>query len=434
MPNRRLLQDRAGQSLAVAEREKKNLALLFVDLDHFKTINDSLGHSVGDQLLVEVSTRLQGCVRRMDTVARLGGDEFVVLLPEVTVEGATEVARKLIYRISRSFQIDRHELNVTPSIGISVFPQDGGDFETLLKHADTAMYRAKESGRSCYQFFTSEMNTAVLERLMLENSLRQGIERGEFVLHYQPQIDLETGRIVGAEALVRWRHPQLGLVPPGKFIPVAEVSGLIVTIGEWVLGEACRQNKAWQEAGLPPITVAVNISAVQFLGRQIEEVVRSCLQDSGLEPQYLELELTEGIVMAGANETVETLQRLSDLGISLAIDDFGTGYSSLSYLKRFPIDRLKIDQSFVRDLVSDPDDWAISSAIINLGHSLSLRVIAEGVEHAEQLDVLKRQGCNEVQGYLFSVPLPADNFAKLLADQTALTTKAQVGPSAPRAC
>lgn len=417
LPNRRLLQDRAEQALASAEREKKQIALLFVDLDHFKTINDSLGHSAGDALLSEVARRLQSCVRRMDTVARLGGDEFVVLLTDVTIEGATEVARKLIYRVARPYQIENHELRVTPSLGISVFPQDGRDFESLLKHSDTAMYRAKESGRNGYQFFASEMNVAAIERLTLENSLRQGIERGEFVLHYQPQIDLASGRIVGAEALVRWRHPQLGLVPPGKFIPVAEVSGLIVMIGEWVLAEACRQNRAWQQAGLPAISVAVNISAVQFRSGRIEDNVAAVLADTGLVPELLELELTEGIVMAGAEATVETLQRISNMGVKLAIDDFGTGYSSLSYLKRFPIDRLKIDQSFVRDIVTDTDDWAISSAIISMRHSLRLKVIAEGVEHVEQLEMLRRQGCDEVQGYYFSVPLPADDFAALLRQQ-----------------
>ena len=417
LPNRRLLQDRAEQALASAEREGKQVALLFVDLDHFKTINDSLGHSMGDRVLTEVSQRLQSCVRRMDTVARLGGDEFVVLLTDVTIEGATEVARKLIRRVARPYQIENHELGVTPSLGISVFPQDGRDFEALLKHADTAMYRAKESGRNGYQFFASEMNVAALERLMLENSLRQGIERGEFVLHYQPQIDLASGRIVGAEALVRWRHPQLGLVPPGKFIPVAEVSGLIVMIGEWVLGEACRQNRAWEQAGLPAVSVAVNISAVQYRSGRNEAIVATVLADTGLAPELLELELTEGIVMVGADATVATLQRISDMGVKLAIDDFGTGYSSLSYLKRFPIDRLKIDQSFVRDIVTDTDDWAISSAIISMGHSLRLQVIAEGVEYAEQLEMLRRQGCDEVQGYYFSVPLPADDFAVLLRQQ-----------------
>ena len=417
LPNRRLLQDRAEQTLASAEREERQVALLFVDLDHFKTINDSLGHSAGDELLTEIARRLLGCVRRMDTVARLGGDEFVVLLADTTLEGAVEVARKVLEVVSQRCWIDAHELGVTPSLGISMYPQDGQNFETLLKHADTAMYRAKDAGRNTYQFFASEMNVAALERLVLENSLRQGLERGEFVLHYQPQIDVVSGRIVGAEALVRWNHPQIGMVQPAKFIPVAEASGLIVHIGEWVLREACRQNCLWQQAGLPPISVAVNISAVQFRGGQLEETVRGILVETGLAAECLELELTEGIVMGGANETVDTLLRLSAMGITLSIDDFGTGYSSLSYLKRFPIDKLKIDQSFVRAIVSDPDDWAIACAVISLGHSLRLRVIAEGVERAEQLEMLRSQGCDEVQGYHFSVPLAAEPFAELLAQQ-----------------
>ncbi len=417
LPNRRLLQDRAEQALASADRENAKVALLFVDLDHFKTINDSLGHSAGDQLLTEVANRLLGCVRRMETVARLGGDEFVVLLSEATLDGTVEVARKVLEVVARPCWVDQHELGVTPSLGISLFPQDGRNFETLLKHADTAMYRAKEAGRNTYQFFANEMNVAALERLVLENSLRQGLERGEFVLHYQPQVNVASGHIVGAEALIRWNHPQIGLVPPAKFIPVAEVSGLIVAIGEWVLREACRQNRCWQQAGLPPISVAVNISSVQFRGGHLEEGIRAALADTGLAAQYLELELTEGIVMGGANETVETLLSLSAMGLKLSIDDFGTGYSSLSYLKRFPIDKLKIDQSFVRDIVTDPDDWAIASAVISLGHSLRLGVIAEGVEHAEQFEMLRRQGCDEVQGYHFSVPLPADEFAELLQQQ-----------------
>ena len=417
IPNRRMLQDRVGQALASAEREGKQSALLFIDLDQFKTINDSLGHSAGDQLLIEVAKRLLGCVRRMDTVARLGGDEYVVLLTEVTLEGASEVARKILDVVARPFQFDEHELGVTPSLGISIFPQDGCDFETLLKHADTAMYRAKDAGRNAYQFFTREMNSAALERLVLENSLRQGLERGEFILYYQPQINVASGRIVGAEALVRWRHPKIGLVPPGKFIPAAEISGLIVSIGDWVLREACRQNRAWQDVGLPSISIAVNISSVQFRGGQLEANVRSVLADTGMPAECLELELTEGILMGGANETVETLKRLSEMGVKLAIDDFGTGYSSLSYLKRFPIDKLKIDQSFVRDIVSDPDDWAIANAVISMGHSLRMSVIAEGVEHAEQLEILKNEGCDEVQGYHFSVPLPANEFAEVLRQQ-----------------
>jgi diguanylate cyclase (GGDEF)-like protein/PAS domain S-box-containing protein len=417
LPNRTLLEDRVGQALAAAERDGKQAAILFIDLDHFKKINDSLGHFSGDQMLVQVAQRLLACLRRMDTVARLGGDEFVVLLSEVTLAGATDVARKILASVARPYTIEGHELSVTPSLGISLFPQDGGDFETLLKHADTAMYQAKESGRNAYQFFASEMNVVALERLVLENSLRQGLERGEFVLYYQAQVDANSGRIVGAEALIRWRHPQIGMISPGKFISVAESTGLIVPIGEWVLREACRQNRAWQLAGLTPICVAVNISAPQFRGGRLEDSVREVLAATGLDPACLELELTEGTVMSDADATVGTLRRLSTLGVKLAIDDFGTGYSSLSYLKRFPIDKLKIDQSFVRDIVTDPDDWAIATAVISMGHSLRLRVIAEGVERAEQLEMLRRQGCDEVQGYYFSVPLPAGEFAVLLQQQ-----------------
>jgi len=417
LPNRTLLQDRVGQALAVAERDGRQAAVLFVDLDHFKKINDSLGHSAGDQMLVQVAQRLLACLRRMDTVARLGGDEFVVLLSEVTLAGATDVARKILASVARPYLIDGHELSVTPSLGISLFPQDGRDFESLLKHADTAMYLAKESGRNAYQFFASDMNVVALERLVLENSLRQGLERGEFVLYYQPQVNASSGRIVGAEALIRWRHPELGMVAPGKFIPVAEASGLIAPIGEWVLREACRQNREWQLAGLAPICVAVNISAAQFRGGRLEDSVREVLAATGLAPGCLELELTESTVMSDADATVEALRRLSAMGVKLAIDDFGTGYSSLSYLKRFPIDKLKIDQSFVRDIVTDPDDWAIATAVISMGHSLRLGVIAEGVERAEQLEMLRRQGCDEVQGYYFSVPLPAAEFAALLQQQ-----------------
>ncbi len=414
LPNRTLLQDRAGQLLATAEREQAGAALLFVDLDHFKTINDSLGHSIGDRLLVKIAARIERCLRRTDTVARLGGDEFVVLLGETAAEAAGDVARKIIEAVSHPCRVDQHVLTVTPSIGISLYPRDGHDFESLLKHADTAMYRAKESGRNAYQFFASEMNVAALERLVLENSLRLGLERGEFVLHYQPQVDARSGRIVGAEALVRWKHPEIGMVAPGRFIPVAETCGLIGPLGDWVLHEACRQNLAWQAAGLPPIRMAVNISSVQFRGGRLEETVRRTLDATGLSPEWLELELTEGLLMSDASATVDTLCRLSATGLRLAIDDFGTGYSNLSYLKRFPIDKLKIDQSFVRDIVTDPDDWAIASAVISMGHSLRLSVIAEGVERVEQLEMLRRQGCDEIQGYHFSPPVAADDFAALL--------------------
>ncbi|MFC5300733.1 EAL and GGDEF domain-containing protein [Azospira restricta] len=417
LPNRTLLQDRVDQVLAQTRREGTLAALLFIDLDHFKTINDSLGHFTGDQLLCAVAQRMSECVRKTDTVARLGGDEFVVVCSETSIEGTAGVARKILKAVSQSFQTDGHQLTVTPSVGISLFPQDGDDFETLLKHADTAMYRAKESGRNAYQFFAREMNEAAFERLMLENSLRVALERRELVLHYQPQVDLASGRIIGAEALIRWQHPQLGMVSPGRFVPIAEASGLIVPIGAWVLKEACRQAAEWRAAGLPPISVAVNISSAQFRQQRFDEAVAGVLQLTGLPAEHLELELTESIVMEDAEATVQALRKLSVMGVQLAIDDFGTGYSSLSYLKRFPIDKLKIDRSFVRDIVTDADDWAIASTVISMGQSLRLQVIAEGVETAEQLDMLRRQGCHAVQGYHFSRPVPAGDFVGLLARQ-----------------
>lgn len=417
LPNRALLHDRVDQVLAKAERTGGMVALLFVDLDHFKTINDSLGHFTGDRLLCEVGERMSACVRRADTVSRLGGDEFVIVIADSGMEGAAEVARKLLESVAKPYRIDAHDLRVTPSIGISLYPQDGQDFQTLLKHADTAMYRAKESGRNAYQFFAREMNVAALERLVLESSLRVALEKGEFFLHYQPQIELASGRIIGAEALIRWRHPQIGVVSPAKFIPVAESSGLIVPLGAWVLREACRQAASWQQEGMPAIRMAVNISAVQFRQQGFEHSVSETLAATGLAPEFLELEMTESAVMEDAESTVRMLQRLAATGLRLSIDDFGTGYSSLSYLKRFPIDKLKIDQSFVRDIVTDADDWAIASTIISMGRGLRLHVIAEGVETAAQLEMLERQGCASVQGYHFSRPLSAEDFAAMLRQQ-----------------
>jgi diguanylate cyclase (GGDEF)-like protein/PAS domain S-box-containing protein len=419
LPNRTLLHDRVSQCLAAAEREQEPLALLFIDLDNFKTVNDSLGHFTGDRLLQSVAQRLKGCVRDSDTVSRLGGDEFVVVLADAQLDGASQVARKIIDRVGQPFVIDSHQLTVTPSIGISLFPHDARDFQSLLKNADTAMYQAKESGRNAYQFFTAEMNVLAFERLVLENALRQAVERQEFVLHYQPQVDMGSGRVIGAEALVRWLHPELGMVPPARFIPVAEDSGLIGAIGDWVLYEACRQNRAWQDAGLPAIPVAVNLSAVQLRQSELHESVAELLRRTGLESRYLELELTERTVMEDAEATVRCLRRLDEMGVMLSIDDFGTGYSSLSYLKRFPIDKLKIDQSFVRDIVADADDQAIAVAIISMGHSLRLRVIAEGVETVEQLEILRRHGCDEAQGFHFGRPMAADEFAAYLAKRNA---------------
>ncbi len=415
LPNRSLLQDRLLQALASAQRDGEQVAVLFLDLDHFKTINDSLGHHIGDRLLQEVARRLGHCVRGNDTVSRQGGDEFLTVLGQLKNPGdAAHIAQKMLDAVAQPYDIDGHELRVTPSIGIAIHPDDGHDTETLIKNADAAMYHAKENGRNNYQYFTADLNSRAFERLSVENSLRRGLEQGEFLLHYQPQINLASGAIVGLEALVRWQHPDFGLVPPLRFIPVAEESGLIVPLGEWVLREACRQNRAWQQAGLPAIPVAVNLSAHQFHQKNLAQTISGALQESGLDARYLELELTESVVMRGSESTVETLARLKQMGLMLSIDDFGTGYSSLSYLKRFPIDKLKIDRSFVRDVTLDQDDAAIAGAIIAMAHSLRLKVIAEGVETQEQSDFLKEQGCDEIQGYLFSRPLPAEQMEKLL--------------------
>ncbi len=414
LPNRALLAERAELLLDTAERDGSEVALLFIDLDHFKTVNDSLGHSMGDILLQAVATRLRELLRESDTVARLGGDEFVLLLPRSGPESALRVARKVLEAAQAPYPVGGHHLTVTPSIGISVFPRDATVYEGLLQHADAAMYRAKADGRNTYQFFTAAMNQAAFERLVLESSLRGGVARGEFVLHYQPQMEISSGRLVGAEALLRWNHPELGLVPPDRFIPLAEETGLIAPIGDWVLREACRQNRAWQAAGLPPLPVAVNLSAVQFRHGGLAEAVAAALAESGLEPRYLELELTESILMSDTARTLETLGQLREMGVGLSIDDFGTGYSSLFYLKRFPIQKLKIDRSFVRDLAANADDRAIAAAVVSLGRSLRLRVIAEGVESIDQLSILREQGCDEVQGYLLARPLPAEEFAAAL--------------------
>lgn len=421
LANRSLLQDRVCQALAQAERDKYQVALLFVDLDRFKNINDSLGHFSGDRVLQSVAERLESCLRWADTVARLGGDEFVVLCPEQDVDGAREVAQRLIDALARPYPLGQTELTITASIGISLFPQDGGDFETLLKHADTAMYRAKASGRNQLQFFSREMNVAALERLVLENSLRQALERQEFELVYQPQVDAGTGRIVAAEALLRWNHPQAGVIMPGRFIPVAEDSGLILSLGDWVLAEACRQLCSWQALGLSSeFRLAVNISAIQLAVSDFDQRVARILAETGVNPACLELELTESAAMADVEAGSAMLRRLQDLGVGLAIDDFGTGYSSLSYLKRFPIDKLKIDQSLIRDIVEDANDRAIAEAIISLAHVLRLPVVAEGVEKPDQLDLLSGKGCDLVQGYHFSRPVEAETFASLVWQQVFL--------------
>ncbi len=416
LPNRQFFRSRLRQLLAQARRHKRLLAVLFLDLDRFKQINDTLGHTVGDRLLVEVARRLVGCVRETDLAARRGGDEFTVILDGIRRgQDAARVARKILLALQRPFHVDQHELFVGASIGISLFPADGQDVETLVKHADIAMYRAKAQGGSTYRFFLPDMNDKALERLALEQSLRLAIEREEFVLHYQPRVDLASGRIVGMEALVRWQHPDLGLIYPDEFIPVAEETGLIEGLGRWVLQTACAQNRRWQDEGLPRITVAVNFSARQFQHKHPVDLVRRALDKSGLAPDCLEIELTESAVMQDAAVALETLTELREIGVAVAIDDFGTGQSSLSYLKRFPITTLKIDKTFVRTLLVDPKDAAITEAIVSMAHSLRLRACAEGVETPQQLEALREQGCDEVQGYVFSPPLPVDRATELLA-------------------
>ena len=415
LPNRLLLNDRLTQAMARAYRHRQKLAVLFLDVDRFKHINDSLGHDVGDRLLQSVARRLLGCVRKSDTVSRQGGDEFVILLSEVRhAQDAAVSAEKILRSLRTPHRIDDHDLHVTVSIGIVAYPDDGTDAETLMRHADFAMYHAKDSGRNNYQCFTPDMNVRAIERQSLEDGLRHAMEQQQFLLHYQPKIDLDTGAIIGAEALIRWRHPQLGLVPPARFVPIAEDCGFIVAIGRWVLREACRQARAWQDAGLPPLRIAINISSVELRDMDFVAGVRAVLTETVLEPHYLELELTETFLMQDSTSTTAVLQALRDIGVKLALDDFGTGYSSLSHLKRFPIDTLKIDQSFVRDLTTDPDDASIVSAVISMGKSLNMRVVAEGVETREQLAFLHEQSCPEGQGYYFSPPVVAAEFAQLL--------------------
>lgn len=417
LPNRRLLQDRIEQMLAVAERESSTAALLFVDIDHFKRINDSLGHRVGDELLCALSSRYAQVVRRVDTLARLGGDEFVILLPDAGALEAAEVARRLHEMSTMPFSVAGHALTVTSSIGISLYPQDGQDIDALLKNADAAMYRAKDIGRNAFQFYSAEMNTSTLERLMMESSLRHALEAEEFELHYQPLVSLKSGKIIGAEALIRWRHPDLGIIMPDRFISVAEDSGMINPIGDWVLFSACRQAQAWLAAGLPLQTIAVNVAPVQFRQPGFVEMVAGALSVSGLPAQCLELELTERTVMHDVDVTLGTLTALHRMGVALSLDDFGTGYSSLAYLKRFPVGKLKIDRSFIRDLETDPDDRAIASTIVSMGRSLRLSVLAEGVETAEQLGILRDMGCEMVQGYYFSKPVSAARMTELLYQQ-----------------
>jgi len=412
LPNRRLLHDRLRQAIALAHRQQKSVAVMFIDLDRFKNINDSLGHATGDALLQEVGRRITAELREGDTVARLGGDEFVVVLPELkNANDAASVAYKLIGAFASPFALANVELRVTPSLGIAVYPHDGEDPETLTRNADTAMYHAKEMGRNNHQFFTEQMNVAAAQRFALEIKLHNALERGELQLHYQPRIAIDTRRTCGFEALLRWNDPEAGMIAPSIFIPVAEETGLIVPIGAWVLREACRQHMAWRAAGHTPLPIAVNLSPRQFRQPDLVDAVARILVESGIEAHYLTLEITEGSLMQATTHTLETLEQLNALGVGLSIDDFGVGYSSLSYLKRFPVDQLKIDQSFVRDIATDPDDAAIVSAIIGLAQNLQLNVVAEGVETEAQLAFIAAAGCNEAQGFYFSQPVPADEAA-----------------------
>jgi diguanylate cyclase (GGDEF)-like protein len=415
LPNRMLLNDRVSQAIALTSRHMKKVAVLFLDLDGFKHINDSLGHAIGDKLLQSIAKRLVDCGRSSDTVSRHGGDEFVVLLSEVEhSEDAAITARRMLQKMAEAHSIDQYDLHVTTSIGVSVYPDDGLDAETLIKNADTAMYQAKENGPQSYQFFKPAMNVRAVERQSIEESLRRALERQEFALHYQPKINLRTGEITGAEALIRWTHPSRGPVSPAQFIPVAEDCGLIVPIGNWVLREACKQARAWVNAGLPLATMAVNISAMEFRDENFLEGVLAILKDTGLDPRSLELELTESVLMKRAETTEPILKTLRATGVQLAVDDFGTGYSSLSYLTKFSIDALKIDQSFVRQITTAPGETSIVSAVISMGRSLNLRVVAEGVETHGELAFLQAHQCDEAQGYYFSRPVPPQPFAKLL--------------------
>ncbi len=416
LPNRNLLHDRLRQAV-YSQRLPRSIAVVFMDLDHFKFVNDSLGHSTGDLLLKGMAERLRTVLREGDTVGRVGGDEFVLILNDQSNEEIIYRAmQRIAAKVSEPITIEGKELYVTASAGISIYPQDGRDVDTLLKNADAAMYRAKEHGRSNFQFYTSEMNERVNERLALENALRRALERHELLLHYQQKVNLRTGAIVGAEALVRWMHPEWGLVRPARFIPLAEETGLIVNIGEWVLREACRQARAWLDSGLSPGVVSVNLSVRQFRQEGLVRGVHRILEETRLEPQQLEMELTESMVMHNVDAAIAVLQGLKQLGVALSVDDFGTGYSSLSYLKDLPIDALKIDRSFVRDIGSgaEAEDGVLAQAIISLGHALHLKVVAEGVETDAQVRFLRRHGCDEVQGFFYGEPVPPEAHARLL--------------------
>lgn len=426
LPNKALLTDRLNQAILYAQRYQRCVTLVCIDLDNFKTVNDSLGHDVGDELLKQTAARMQQAVRRTDTVVRLGGDEFIIILfdqPEKT-ESLTGTLQKIREAVAQPLLISGHTLQVTCSMGLAAYPGDGEDVTTLLKNADAAMYQAKELGRNNFQFYTEEMNSRLKERIFLQQGMRNALANGEFTLMYQPQVHTQTGDIIGVEALLRWKHPQLGMISPAKFIPLAEESGMIVPIGEWVLRSACRQNKAWQELGIGPLKVSVNVSARQFKESNWIATVADTLKESGLDPQYLELEITESLIMENIDRAVEVMNELQKMNVQLSIDDFGTGYSSLSSLKNFPVARLKIDQSFIRSLPGNDDDKSIAMAVIALAHRLSLKVVAEGVETAQQRAFLQENECDEMQGYHFSKPVPPEEIGKMFAQPAAIPYEA----------
>ena len=416
LPNRTFLNNRINYLIKEAQRRRENITIMLLDLDHFKDINDTLGHNIGDSLLIDFSKRLKHTLRGVDTIARLGGDEFILLLPHTQEYGADIVAQKIKNITKIPFKIEKHELRVTTSIGIAIFPKDGTDFKTLYKNVDSAMYRAKQDGRDNYRYFTNDLQLNSARNLQISNAMAKAVKRGRFRVVYQPQISLKNGEVIGAEALIRWDHHELGSIPPSEFIPIAENNGLILPIGEWVLKTVIHQIKQWHGEGIKPVTIAVNISAVQFRHIKLPEIITSMLKEANLNPKYIELELTESVAMHNPKMAIETMNNLHKAGIQMSIDDFGTGYSSLSYLKRFKISKLKIDQSFVKDINTDEEDKAIVRTIINMSKSLGFKTIAEGVETLEQLSYLKDQGCDEIQGYYYSKPLPAEEFKEFLKD------------------
>jgi diguanylate cyclase (GGDEF)-like protein len=431
LANRTLFMNHLNHEISTAKRRKETFAVLFLDLDQFKRVNDTYGHHIGDLLLKNVSETLQKCIRSSDItsslgsndsdtlIARLGGDEFTLLLSDIIEpENAAIVARRIFQEIPKTYNLKGHEISITTSIGISVFPTDGEEAETLLKHADAAMYHAKDSGRNNYQFFKKSLNEAVIERFSLEKDIKTALEKEEFVLYYQPQLELSTLKIVGAEALIRWLHPDKGMIPPDRFIPIAEESGLIIDINKWVIETACKQHNQWKQAGLGPIRIAVNVSGYQITNQNIVQILGDALQTSGIDPKYLEMEITENILMRNTKETIRVLQQIKDLNIKIALDDFGTGYSSLSYLMSFPIDIIKIDRSFVMECTTQKNNRVIIKTIIAMGHSMGMKIIAEGIETKEQLEFLNGYDADIGQGYFFSRPVPQDEFAKLLERQT----------------